>query len=145
MSSPSSASLAVAGAQDAQITSQGSFNSEYPTEDDAACMVPALTDASQEVSGVTRRYRWSNVKLYNSAAIPGTQWTATLEYSEGGCSATFKAVGVFPSISCRVNGEIVASECNRPRPGLSLDPAFPVRCDTDSGLCVLDGEPPAVK
>jgi hypothetical protein len=138
-------SLAVTGAQDAQITSQGSFLSEYPSEDEAACAVPSLSEASQEVGGVLRRYRWSDVKLYNTAAIPGTQWTATLAYSEGDCSATFKAVGVFPSISCRVNGELVPSECNRPRPGLSLDPAFPVRCDTDSGLCVLDGEPPAVK
>ena len=139
------ASLAVSGAADDNITSEGSFNSEYPTRDDAACRVPALTDASQEVGGVLKHYRWSNVVLYNSAAIPGTQWTATLEYNEGDCAATFKAVGVFPSISCRVNGQIVPEECNRPRPGLSLDPAFPVRCDTDSGLCVLDGEPPAVK
>jgi hypothetical protein len=139
------ASLAITGAVDEAITSEGSFTAEYPSEEDAACSVPSLDEASQVVGGVERRYRWSNVKLYNTAAIPGTQWTATLEYSEGDCSATFKAVGLFPSISCRVNGEIVASECNRPRPGLSLDPAFPVRCDTDSGLCVLDGEPPAIK
>ncbi len=139
------ATLAVIGAGDNDITSEGSFNSEYPTRDDTACRVPQLTEASQVVDGVMRRYRWSDVTLYNTAAIPGTQWTATLEYSEGDCSATFKAVGVFPSISCRVNGQIVPEECNRPRPGLSLDPAFPVRCDTDSGLCVLAEEPPAIK
>jgi hypothetical protein len=139
------ATLAVTGANDDAITSEGSFNSEYPTRDDTACRVPQLTDASQEVGGVMRRYRWSDVVLYNTAAIPGTQWTATLQYTEGDCTANFVAVGVFPSISCRVNGQIVPEECNRPRPGLSLDPAFPVRCDTDSGLCVLDGAPPALK
>jgi hypothetical protein len=130
-------------------TSTGDFLSEYPSEE-AVCEVNSLSEAVQEVTPqgggapVAYRYKWSNLRLHNTAAIPGTQWTAELQYTEGDCSATYKAVGVFPAISCLKNDLPDESLCHQPRPGLSLDPAFPVRCDAASGLCVLEGEPPAL-
>jgi len=121
------------------------------------CQAPQLSVAQRAGGGKDVRYAWSNVKFYVSPAIPGTQWTAELAYTDGTCSATYEAVGVYPAISCQVqdadgnpvfqNGKRVldASLCGQPDPYLlyALNPDFPVGCDADSGLCLLQGKPPA--
>ena len=129
--------------------SMGTFTTELPGPD-SFCEVPTMTEARQVVaaSGTDISYQWSNVRIYDSAPIPGTQWTADLTYTESNCTATYEAVGVFPAISCVAtsnNGTPVldVALCKALYPGLSLDPAYPVRCDEASGLCVLDGTPPA--
>lgn len=106
------------------------------------------------------RYAWKDVRFPVSAAIPGTQWLATLEYTEGSCTATYEAVGVFPSITCRARNslgdplnnpdgtpKLDPELCKQADPFLlyALDPGFPVVCDPVSELCVLDGRPPAYK
>jgi hypothetical protein len=140
--------------------SSGSFTSDYPEQN--LCVVPSTSEARQSApaSGSTPaqdlRYQWSNVTIYDSTAIPGTQWTADLTYTENGCTATYRAVGVFPAVSCTVtsggqpvrdaSGNLVtnAALCKSRVLGLSIDPHYPIRCDGDTGLCVLDGEPPAL-
>lgn len=140
------------------VTSLGDFTTEYPGED-GVCAVPGMSEARQTVNlegGTTVEvsYRWSGLRIQGQAAIPGTQWTAELTYSEGDCTATYEAVGVFPAILCvrtetGPDGKPVTVRdprvCAQPRPGLSIDPAFPVTCDDNTNLCVLDGQPPVLK
>ncbi|MFE8603002.1 hypothetical protein [Archangium violaceum] len=140
------------------VTSLGDFTTEYPGED-GVCAVPGMSEARQTVNlegGTTVEvsYRWSGLRIQGQAAIPGTQWTAELTYSEGDCTATYEAVGVFPAILCvrqetGPDGKPVTVRdprvCEQPRPGLSIDPAFPVTCDDSTNLCVLDGQPPVLK
>ncbi|MDY7225082.1 hypothetical protein [Hyalangium rubrum] len=134
------------------VTASGDFTTEYPG-DNEVCAAPDFSEARQLVAqgdGTTKdlRYQWSNVRVQGSAAIPGTQWTADLVYSEGECSATYQAVGMFPAIQCvRTVGNTVERDpsiCQQPRPGLSIDPAFPTFCEETTNLCVLAGEPPSL-
>lgn len=134
------------------VTATGDFTSEYPQE--GICAVPSMSEARQVGTAggaaVDRTYRWSNLIIQGAAAIPGTQWTADLEYAEAGCTATYTAVGMFPAVRCvRANADGSMTRdpaiCKQPRPGLSsIDPAFPVVCEESSNLCVLDGQPPVL-
>lgn len=139
------------------LTATGDFTTEYPG-DDEVCEAPGFSEARQLVTlpdrgPVLLRYQWSNVRVQGSAAIPGTQWTADLTYSEGDCTATYTAVGLFPALKCertekRDGQDVVVRDpalCKQPRPGLSLDPAFPVSCEETTNLCVLAGAPPALE
>lgn len=129
-------------------SASGPFTSEYPS-DDNVCTVQAMSEARQVgVDGVERVYRWSNVRVQGRAAIPGTQWVADLVYSEGDCTASYEAVGVFPAIKCvrTVDNQEVRDEslCRAVRQGSTLDPAFPIYCEQTTNLCVLNGLPPAL-
>lgn len=133
---------------DSPISASGDFTTEYPG-DTGLCEAPSFNEARQRVAQsngttVELSYQWSNLRVQGSAAIPGTQWTADLEYSEGECSATYRAVGMFPALRCLRNGVRDPSVCQQPQPGLSIDPAFPTRCDESTNLCVLSGEPPSL-
>ncbi|HYO56145.1 hypothetical protein [Archangium sp.] len=135
------------------VMASGDFTTEYPGQD-GVCAVPSMSEARQVVipePGTTLdlRYQWSNLRIQGQSAIPGTQWTAELTYSEGDCTATYEAVGVFPAIKCErkdADGKTVRdpSVCKQPRPSLSLDPAFPIICEETTNLCVLDGQPPVL-
>jgi hypothetical protein len=133
------------------VTASGDFVTEYP-DADGVCAVPGMSEARQQDTATTAdlRYRWSNLRIQSQAAIPGTQWSAELSYSEGDCTATYEAVGVFPAIKCETkdaDGKTVRDPrvCNQPQPGLSLNPAFPVECEETTNLCVLVGQPPVLK
>jgi hypothetical protein len=141
------------------VTSTGDFTTEYPNAA-GECVVPQMSEARQVGSpeqGTTMdlRYQWSNLHIQGLAAIPGTQWVAELTYSDGDCTATYEAVGVFPAIKCEKQvadpnnpGKTVTVRdpdiCKQPRAGLSLDPFFPISCEETTNLCVLDGQPPAL-
>jgi hypothetical protein len=141
------------------VISTGNFTTEYPSEDEL-CVVPTMSEARQRIfqpNGLTRdvRYQWSNIRVQGSSAIPGTQWIADLTYTEDDCSATYVAVGMFPTIKCEKSmpgpkpGDPPVTVrdpaiCRQPRPGLSIDPAFPTSCDEATNLCVLAGQPPAL-
>lgn len=143
--------LAVLEGQDTDTThstsSLGSFTSDLPG-DDSWCQVPSMTTDARQVTpgGADITYKWRNVRIYDSAPIPGTQWMAELEYTENGCTATYEAVGVFPAISCATStGGTDVALCKNRFLGLSLDPAYLVTCDTVSKLCMLEGNPPATR
>jgi hypothetical protein len=55
---------------------------------------------------------------------------------------------MFPALKCErtVSGKVERDPaiCQQPRPGLSIDPAFPTTCDESTNLCVLKGEPPSL-
>ncbi|HZH76034.1 MAG TPA: hypothetical protein VEY88_08375 [Archangium sp.] len=140
------------------VLASGDFTTEYPGEDNT-CVVPQLSEARQtfqpdNATTVDVSYRFSNLRIQAQAAIPGTQWVADLSYSDGDCTATYEAVGVFPAIKCEKEVQDPndptkkvkvpdASLCKQPRAGLSLDPAYAIVCEETTRLCVLDGLPPA--
>lgn len=124
------------------VSASGAFLAVYPSEDHV-CTVPSMSRAALTVGGVERGYQWSNVRVQSQAAIPGTQWVADVTYSEGDCSATYEAVGVFPAIRCvNAQGARDPEVCKVVRQGASLDPAFPIDCEETTNLCVLRGLPP---
>jgi hypothetical protein len=134
------------------ITASGDFTTEYPDEEEL-CLVPSMAEARQRVAqaggGVKDiRYQFSNVRVPGSAAIPGTQWIADVVFTENDCTAEYVAVGMFPALKCeRTVGTTVERDpaiCQQPRPGLSIDPAFPTTCDESTNLCVLKGDPPSL-
>jgi hypothetical protein len=134
------------------VNASGNFTTEYPSEDEL-CVVPSMSEARQRIAqsdGTTKdlRYEFTNVRVQGSSAIPGTQWLADLTYTEDDCTAQYVAVGMFPALKCErtVNGQVERDPaiCQQPRPGLSIDPAFPTTCDESTNLCVLKGEPPAL-
>ncbi len=45
-------------------------------------------------------YEWSNLRIYNTPEIPGTQFTADLRYTENGCTAEYTVKGIWPVVSC---------------------------------------------
>jgi hypothetical protein len=134
------------------VNASGDYTTEYPSEEEL-CVVPGMSEARQRIAqadGTTKdiRYEFSNVRVQGSSAIPGTQWIADLTYTENDCTAQYMAVGMFPALRCErtVNGQVQRDPaiCQQPRPGLSIDPAFPTTCDESTNLCVLKGEPPSL-
>ncbi len=137
--------------------SLGSLRQDMPGAD-GFCRVQDVSEGRQQVTeepGVDVRYAWSDVRFHVSAAAPGTQWLATVRYTEGSCSATYEAIGVFPAVSCHVrneDGDLEYNEDGTPKTDarlcrapdydtlLALDESFPVRCDEASALCVLDSD-----
>jgi|GEM_PF-1295499 hypothetical protein len=136
--------------------SYGNLPSDEPDGEDF-CAVTNVTEGRRPTAEPGRdvRYAWSDVRIYAGASAPGTQWTATVDYSDGSCTGTYKAVGVFPVVYCATNltpdtnrpiprpdgtFDVNPELCNQPNPltSLALDQSFPVRCDNTSGLCVLD-------
>jgi len=151
--------------------SVGPFASEAPGPDNF-CDVPQLTAARLDVPASAAglpdggllpdggppaqapqrfTYAWSNLRVYNSPGIPGTQFTAELSYTENGCTAEYTAKGIWPVVTCGLNdGGVNEAACDpyadydagRLR-GSGINPLFPVKCDPVALLCVLTGEVPS--
>lgn len=135
----------------------GSFTDGFPNED-TFCMaddfepaqvsLPAIqaipddpntpdVDESQPAQpALDVEYRWSDARFVVSADAQGSQFEADLEYQRDGCTAIYHVVGLFPVVGCETD-----DECNDE--GNGINPDFAVRCNTELGLCVVDGELPA--
>ncbi|MFY0525237.1 hypothetical protein ACN28I_19525 [Archangium gephyra] len=157
-----------------QPNSVGELMTDAPGEDNF-CEVPTLTAARLEsrYGGVSKApvsltYAWSNLRIYNTPEIPGTQFTAELHYSENGCTAEYTVKGIWPVVSCSkeieldtdANGDGKKDKVNvpdetkcdpNPDPsvgryrGSGINPTFPVKCDPVALFCVLTGEVPSDK
>jgi hypothetical protein len=148
------------GKPDLAIISQGNLTSGDP---DAShfCVAPTFNNVMDTANGIG--YLWNNAKFYVTPQIPGTQFTADLAYTEGGCTANYNVVGVFPVVGCKMfdeNGDPIknpttgqyvvdpslCSQVDQEISGLALNPDFPVTCNADLGLCVLASDTiPALK
>jgi hypothetical protein len=68
--------------------------------------LPQLGDpADGGKEAVRATYRFSNVSVVSTPLVPGTQWTADLEYTAGGCTATYSVVGISPLVTCHTDLE----------------------------------------
>lgn len=96
-------------------------------------------------------FTWSNVKIYNTAAAPGTQFTATVDKKTGTCEQKYNVVALWPSVSC--DGGNYTGTPGKPFPaaccpgsdakdgiplGSGINPDFAVVCDPTLLICVLD-------
>lgn len=129
---------------------------------DNFCEVPVLSAARLEAEATSTgtepqaalsvTYEWSNLRIYNTPQIPGTQFVADLRYTENDCTAEYKVKGIWPVVKCQNSKTKLADDtlCD-PRPdfeagrlrGSGINPLFPVKCDPDVKICVLTGEVPS--
>jgi hypothetical protein len=123
---------------------------------DSACLkgphgcLPGGPDVSSchtsEIPKTDVSVAWTDIKVYNTAAAPGTQFTATQTRTTGTCEQKYQVLGVWPSVSCDDGtGKPFAPACcpgADPADGLPLgsgiNPDFQVKCDPVLLLCVLD-------
>lgn len=137
------------------VNSMGELTTEAPGPDNF-CEVPTLSPSRMVARSTTGgsdldlTYAWSNLRIYNTPDIPGTQFVADLRYTENGCTAEYKVRGIWPVVSCATKGKPDESKCEpyadpptRLR-GSGINPSFPVKCDPDALICVLTGEVPSV-
>ncbi len=97
-------------------------------------------------------YEWSNLRIYNTPEIPGTQFVADLKYTKDDCTAEFQVKGIWPVVRCENSKTKQADDAlcdpyadydaGRLR-GSGINPLFPVKCDPDVKICVLTGEVPS--
>lgn len=133
----------------------GALASESPGPDNF-CDVPELSvsrldvPAANELPAQSFAYEWSNLRIYNTPEIPGTQFVADLRYTENGCSAEYSVKGIWPVVRCATGGEPNEELCDPyPNPdkgrlrGSGINPLFPVKCDPVALICVLTGEVPS--
>jgi hypothetical protein len=133
----------------------GALASESPGPDNF-CDVPELSPAKLDVPATSTlpaqsfAYEWSNLRIYNTPEIPGTQFVADLRYTENGCTAEYAVKGIWPVVSCATAGKPDETKCD-PYPdfdagrlrGSGINPLFPVKCDPVALICVLTGEVPS--
>ncbi|MCP3102238.1 hypothetical protein LZ198_25545 [Myxococcus sp. K15C18031901] len=135
--------------------SVGAFASESPGADHF-CAVPELTSTRLDVPATDTlpaqsfEYAWTNLRIYNTPGIPGTQFVADLTYTENGCTARYQAKGIWPVVGCATSGKPDEAKCD-PYPdfsvgrlrGSGINPLFPVKCDPVALICVLTGDVPS--
>lgn len=134
-----------------QLDSIGDFVSTTPDDDDV-CSVPKLTAATQKLPEFTPtplgtcgfdkreipiranpypatdiKHEWSNIRLYVTAAYPGTQMVGEFTYTDGGCSASYDVIGLWPAVSCRT--QVTATIIN----DMGKEETKPA-CDADGNL-----------
>ena len=137
----------------AQANSVGDLTTEAPGPDNF-CEVPTLSDTRLVgrlgTTPVDLTYAWSNLRIYNTPDVPGTQFIADLRYTANGCSAEFTARGIWPVVSCDTGKKPDETKClpyadppTRLR-GSGINPNFPVKCDPEALICVLTGDVPSV-
>lgn len=151
-------------------SSVGELVTEFPGADNF-CDVPTLTPARLEApalpaglpdggtqpdggpppqTALSVTYEWSNLRVYNTPEIPGTQFVAELRYTENGCTAEYNVKGIWPVVSCNTGNKPDETKCDpEPDPavgrlrGSGINPLFPVKCDPVALICVLTGEVPS--
>jgi hypothetical protein len=117
---------------------------------------PATPDADESLPAASLKAEWSNVKIYVTAAAQGTQFSGHLKQTKDACVAEYDVAGVWPAIPCGKDSEDGKStvvdpvQCcptadpNGGRPtGSGINPDFPLKCDPDLFLCVLDIKDPS--
>jgi hypothetical protein len=146
--------------------SLGAFTTSEPTGD--ICTVPALTpallslpeikeDPSNEVTAqpaTNLEYTWSNVRVYVTPGAYGTQFLADVTRTENKDACVYTVQGMYPYVDCSTadpndpTGKKMIADESACLPeatppvhptGSGINPDFPVHCDQDLLVCVLDG------
>ncbi len=115
--------------------------------------IPSEEEGGDPLPATSIQASWKNLSVYVTPEAPGTQLKADLTLTEDGCTAEYHVVALWPAISCDDGEGNPAPEYCAPEPpegsglayGSGISPDFPVECDPDTLLCVLKGEPPALK
>jgi hypothetical protein len=122
--------------------------------------MPPIDDIP-ELPAESVSYTWTDVKVYVTAAAQGTQFSGHLKYTDDMCSAEYNVAGVWPAISCANEVDDGVDDMGNPKTkivpeaafccpsadplgalgritGSGINPDFPMKCDPDLLLCVLD-------
>lgn len=148
----------------------GIWKSVFP-DNDLCVPKPGMQDAVQELPEVpgdegdpldpdddvpaqpatALREEWTDVEFYTTASAPGTQMRGHYKLTQDACVAEYDVLAVYAAAYCGgADGEPDNDLCS-PDPipekgivfGSGINPDFPVVCDPDLLLCVLDAEPGA--
>jgi len=154
------------------LSSVGEFIDERPG-DDGFCKVGPLTAVALDLPNMGEDkpalkigYEWSNVAFYVSPRLIGTQFTGDLKYTRNGCTATYKAVGLYPGVHCEkmamcegqedpvatgMPDQLACSPCADPaagRPtGSGISPDIETVCENAGSagfLCLPKAAPPSL-
>jgi hypothetical protein len=125
---------------------------------------PDVDESMPALDPVDITLTWSNVQVYVTAAIDGTQFQATMTDTRptaagGSCTVTYLALGLSAAVQCAIfddNGDPAGTDptlCSPfPDPGKmrftnnGISPLAKQSCDTATGWCLLDGNSvPAVQ
>lgn len=119
-----------------------------------ACPEPPPPGPFPGAPATNVKTEFSNVKVYVTAAAPGTQFVADMKYSENidgvSCEATYKLVGIWPVVDC---GKYTEDDCGNvtaepddtichlsadkaPPGSVVINPDFKTACDPDLLVCV---------
>jgi hypothetical protein len=104
---------------------------------------------------VRYRIEWQDVQFLVTTGYPGNQFTGRVTIQVNDCVGVYQATGVYGTnrVTCEGdNGEANPALCSpvadpdaQVFAGTGINPDFPVRCDEELKLCVLDGEFPAIR
>lgn len=124
------------------------------------CSIATFTRAEQNIPPSAGGpgdiiYEWSDARFLTQANVPGTQMMATLRYTEGGCTAEYKAVAMQPYKDCTkvdAQGNPLLDAMGNPVPDDSacrgsmsgVNPDFAVRCEPTLLRCTLVNDPPSL-
>src|SRR5262249_44591958 len=123
-----------------------------PTLSQAEIMAPMMGTAP----ATDIKYVWSNVRVLVTPSYDGVEMAADLTFTQDGCTAQYKSLGLFPGASCAAPdsmGNVTGTDptlCNaEPDPdaghfiGSGINPDFQsnVECDPVLMLCVLKQAP----
>jgi hypothetical protein len=136
---------------------------------DSAPDDPATTDVDESLPGqaaVDATLDWSNIRVYVTADIFGTQMDAQLVDTrvtpEGAsCAITYRALGIAPAVPCVLADPETGAPLTNPDGSLQLDPAAcnpeadpsagryfgsglspsaRFECNASTGFCMIEGE-----
>ncbi|MDC0746201.1 hypothetical protein [Polyangium mundeleinium] len=93
------------------------------------------------------RQEWKNIKVYVTAAVPGTQLVGDMRYENvlAGCSAEYKFIALFPSVPC--DKDVHADDDNNPDTDAANDdddpskPDTPIGVEPDPDACLAEADP----
>jgi hypothetical protein len=94
--------------------------------------------ATTTLPAVTYRLEFENFNVISTTKVPGTAFTSTIKYTEGACTATFKALGFWPEVHCEADSDCdPTADLDAGRLlGSGLNPDFKSKCDTVREVCV---------
>jgi hypothetical protein len=157
-----------------QVTSTAAFADLNPAGD-GFCRVGAMNAASMTLAAVAStgdpskpplpavdvRYEWTDLRFYVTTSSIGAQFAGELLYRKDGCTARYRAAGIYPAVSCRatmmtpdgmmtsVKNEGLCSPCPDATAGRSrgsgIHPDVETFCDDKALLCLPKEEPPSLK
>jgi hypothetical protein len=88
-------------------------------------------------------YQWNDLKFYVAASRPGTVFTANLDFTQDGCNAKYKVIGLWPKVDCSTDADCDPNPdpANGRNSGSGINPEFDVGCDADLHFCTFRSTP----
>lgn len=107
--------------------------------------LPPLEPETEPTPATSLGYGWRNFRLGVSAGAQGLIWTADLDYTRDGCTASYRVRALAPAVSCDDGAGNPNEAACAPGPaeeaGVHPSLAGGLTCDAGLLTCVLAAEP----